>query len=218
MTDYLSPHLASSALLLIDVQNDFLDGGAAPIPGTSAVLPKLAELAAAYREGDLAVVHLVRLYQPGDSDVDLVRRDRIERGEQLVAPGSAGADLPASLLPDDTPLDAAALRTGAPQVLGEQEVVFFKPRWSAFHRTELEGWLRNRALDTIVVAGCNLPNCPRATLFDATERDFRSVLVVDAVSQLSDERLTDLEAIGVRLLQTRHVVDQLVQELRTEQP
>ncbi|WP_229123695.1 isochorismatase family protein [Enemella evansiae] len=74
------------------------------------------------------------------------------------------------------------------------------------------------ALDTIVVAGCNLPNCPRATLFDATERDFRSVLVVDAVSQLSDERLTDLEAIGVRLLQTRHVVDQLVQELRTEQP
>lgn len=74
------------------------------------------------------------------------------------------------------------------------------------------------ALDTIVVAGCNLPSCPRATLFDATERDFRSVLVVDAVSQLSDERLTDLEAIGVRLLQTRHVVDQLVQELRTEQP
>lgn len=209
MTDHLSPHFGSSALLLIDVQNDFLDDGAAPIPGTTAVVPKLAELAAAYREAGLPVVHVIRLYQPGDSDVDLVRRDRIERGEQVVAPGTAGAAVPAALLPAEPGLDAARLRAGEPQSVGDSEVVFFKPRWSAFHRTGLEAWLRDRGIDTVVVAGCNLPNCPRATLFDATERDFRSVLVTDAVSQVSDERLADLEAIGVRLLETRTVIGAL---------
>lgn len=52
-------------------------------------------------------------------------------------------------------------------------------------------------MTTVVVAGCNLPNCPRATLFDASERDFRTVLVTDAVSGVTVERLADLERIGV---------------------
>jgi nicotinamidase-related amidase len=51
-----------------------------------------------------------------------------------------------------------------------------------------------------VVAGCNLPNCPRATLFEASERDFRTVIVSDAVSQASPERLADLAGIGVSVL------------------
>lgn len=55
-------------------------------------------------------------------------------------------------------------------------------------------------MTTVVVAGCNLPNCPRATLFDASERDFRTVLVADAVSQASDERMADLRGIGVHTI------------------
>jgi len=46
-----------------------------------------------------------------------------------------------------------------------------------------------------VVAGCDLPNCPRATLFEAGMRDLRTVLVTDAVSRTSDERIADLAAI-----------------------
>jgi nicotinamidase-related amidase len=84
--------------------------------------------------------------------------------------------------------------------------VIFKPRWSAFHRTELEALLHAQNCDTVVVAGCNLPNCPRATLFDATERDFRTVLVSDAVSQTSPERVADLERIGVALRSTTDVL------------
>ncbi len=57
--------------------------------------------------------------------------------------------------------------------------------------------LAGAGVDTIVVAGCNLPNCPRATLFDASSRDLRTVLVTDATSQVSDERLADARSIGV---------------------
>lgn len=206
VTDYLAPRFSSSALVLIDVQNDFLDGGASPVEGTTDVVPALERLVAGYRGAGLPVVHVVRFYEPGDSDVDLVRRKRIEHGEMVVAPGTAGAEIAQSLLPRGTSLDAATLRAGQAQEVGEREAILFKPRWSAFYRTVLEEWLRKRDVDTVVVAGCNLPNCPRATLFDATERDFRSVLVLDAVSQATGERLADLEAIGVRVLDTGSVI------------
>jgi nicotinamidase-related amidase len=56
----------------------------------------------------------------------------------------------------------------------------------------LDQHLRDRDVTTVVVAGCNLPNCPRATLFDASQRDYRTALVQDATSQVTDERLQDL--------------------------
>ena len=62
---------------------------------------------------------------------------------------------------------------------------------------------------TVVVAGCNLPNCPRATLFEASEPEFRTVLAKDAVSQPSTERFQDLSRIGVQLVTTADIVQQL---------
>ena len=61
----------------------------------------------------------------------------------------------------------------------------------------------------MLVAGCNLPNCPRATLFDATERDFRAGVVTDAVSQVAPDRLADLAQIGVQQV----TVDEVLQHL-----
>ena len=106
-------------------------------------------------------------------------------------------------------LDSALLLARQMQSVGKREVVLFKPRWSGFYRTGLEEWLRQEGCDTVVVAGCNLPNCPRATLFDASERDFRAVLVTDAVSATTEERLVDLERIGVHLYTTETAIDAL---------
>lgn len=197
--DYLEPHLDRAALLLIDVQQDFIDG-ALPVPGTSEILPRLIRLAEAFRAAHRPIVHVVRLYQPGSSDTDTVRRATIENGARIVAPGTEGAQPPAALLPGGqrVSLDAELLLSGAPQPLAADETIIYKPRWSAFYRTGLDEQLRERGVDTLVVAGCNLPNCPRATLFDASERDYRTVLVVDAVSQSTPERVADLELIGVR--------------------
>ena len=51
-----------------------------------------------------------------------------------------------------------------------------KPRWGAFYETPPHALLRELGVDTVIVAGCNLPNCPRATLVEASERDYRTVL------------------------------------------
>jgi len=75
-----------------------------------------------------------------------------------------------------------------------------KPRWDAFYATALEQHLRALNIDTLVVCGCNLPNCPRATLFGASNRDFRTILVRDATSRVTPERLADLALMGTEVM------------------
>ena len=197
MLDYTSIHWERAALLIIDTQADFVDG-AMPVAGTADVLPGLASLADAFRRADRPVVHVIRYYEPFGTDVDTVRRAAVEAGARIAVPGSPGAAIPAQLTQGrQVPLDAEQLLGGELQVISPKEVIVYKPRWSAFHRTQLEAWLHEQGVDTVIVAGCNLPNCPRATLFDASQRDFRTALVTDAVSQSTEERVADLTLIGV---------------------
>jgi nicotinamidase-related amidase len=203
--DYTAPELVHSALVLIDVQNDFIDG-AAPVEGTAERVETIARLAAVFRAAGRPIVHVVRLYVPGGSDVDLPRRAAIEAGRQVTAPNSHGAKIPESILPSTgADLDVGLLLAGGIQHLGANEVIMFKPRWSAFYRTGLDAYLREADVTTVVLAGCNLPNCPRATLFDASERDYRAVLVTDATSQVTPERLSDLQLIGIHLATTSDI-------------
>ncbi len=198
---YTAPDFSSVALLTIDVQRDVLDGGAIEIPGTSAVLPRLRGLVEAFRRADQPIVHVVRLYEPDGRNADLCRRALIEGGAGLLCPGTHGAELADELRPGGAPpLDAELLLAGGLQELGPGETVLYKPRWSAFYGTRLDEHLRGVGVSSLVVAGCNFPNCPRATLLDASCRDFRLALATDAVSRLEDRDLAQMADIGVALL------------------
>jgi len=59
------------------------------------------------------------------------------------------------------------------------------------------------------VAGFNFPNCPRATIYDATMRDLRVAVVRDAVSGLYDRALQELRAVGVAMIDADDVADWL---------
>ena len=186
---YTEPDFASVALVTIDVQRDTLDGAPLEIPGTSAALPAMHALVDAFRDAGRPIVHVVRLYVPDGSNVDLCRRSAVEAGARYLAPGAPGSQLAAELLPAGAPaLDCELLLAGGVQSVGEDEVVIYKPRWGAFYRTPLEDHLRERQVSTLVFCGCNYPNCPRTSIYEASERDFRVVLVRDAVSGLYDAR------------------------------
>ena len=190
------PELDRSALLVIDTQVDFLDGGASPIRGTSAVLPAIAGLLAAYRAARRPVVHVVRLYD-GD-DVDLARRTLLSSGAPIVRPGSAGARIAPVLLPAGAPeLDAPRLLAGEFQPIGPGEWAMWKPRWGAFHRTRLDEHLRACGVSTVVLSGCNYPNCPRAAVYGASERDYRVLVAADAVSGVEPGHLEEARRMGV---------------------
>jgi nicotinamidase-related amidase len=197
MTDpHLAPHWATSALVTIDMQRDFLSGQPYGLAGTTEIVPALRSLIDAFRAASRPVVHIVRLHR-GD-DVDRVRRTLIAGGAQLARPGTDGRLLAPGLLPGDAPeLDDELLLAGRPQELGPGEYALFKPRWGAFYRTPLDELLRGHGVDTVVFAGCNLPNCPRASMIEASERDYRVVLASDAISQASEQGLREVAGIGV---------------------
>lgn len=208
---YVAPVAAQSALLTIDVQNDFTRPGApAEIPGTEACLPAMRRVLEGYRRRRLPIVHVVRLYRPDGSNADLCRRTKIEDGSAIVAPGSPGAELPDALKPNPAVrLEAEQLLSGSLQPWTENEWVLYKPRWDAFYATPLETHLRELGVTTVVVVGCNFPNCPRATVYGASMRDFRIALVADAVSGVYEQGLQELRNIGVSVMSTEGCLDWL---------
>jgi hypothetical protein len=49
----------------------------------------------------------------------------------------------------------------------------------------------------VVFVGCNFPNCPRTSMYEASERDFRVVCVEDAISGMYEQGRRELDNIGV---------------------
>ena len=211
MPDSLTaPEFDASALITIDTQRDLLDDGEFPIPGTSAVLPVMREVVEAFRAVARPIVHVIRLYEQDGSNAERCRRELLAGGARLVVRDTDGCQIARELLPDpDTRLDAELLLAGRPQSLGPHEVAIFKPRWGAFYRTSLEEYLREAGASTVVFSGCNFPNCPRTSIYEASERDFRVVVVRDALSGLYERGERELLNIGVELLTARDVASRV---------
>jgi nicotinamidase-related amidase len=199
MDRYIAPDPARAALIVIDMQNDFtLPDAPARIAGTMEIVPAARTVLDAFRQCGRPIFHVVRLYRGDGSNVDLCRRALIESGKSIVRPGTAGADIVGDLKPGAAAtLDADALLAGEAQLLGDREWALYKPRWSAFYGTRLDALLGPLNVNTLVFIGCNFPNCPRSTIYDASSRDFRIVAVQDAISGLYDKGLEELRGIGV---------------------
>lgn len=64
-------------------------------------------------------------------------------------------------------------------------------------------------MTTLIFAGCNFPNCPRTSVYEASERDYRLVLVEGAVSGLYEQGGAEMRNIGVHLQRTDDIVGAL---------
>lgn len=207
---YTEPDFSAAALVTIDTQIDVLDGGPLEIPGTSAALAPMRALTEEFRASDRPIVHIVRLYEPDGSNVDLCRRHLVESGAPLLRTGASGTQLARELLPaGELTLEDELLLAGGVQQLGPNEVAIYKPRWGAFYRTPLEQHLREQKVSTLVFSGCNFPNCPRTSIYEASERDFRIVLARDAISGLYERGEDELADIGVHVMNAARVIDAL---------
>lgn len=61
------------------------------------------------------------------------------------------------------------------------DIVFVKKKPSAFHGTPLLGYLVDRQIDTVIVTGGATSNCVRATVFDASSNNLRTIVPQEAV-------------------------------------
>ena len=200
---HTEPHWDTSALVTIDMQNCFIS----PKIGKKetkahSIVANIVGLLDIYRAKGKPIVQVVRSYLPDGSDADVYRKGIIERGEFSLAPGSDEAELVAALKPGGSPaLDFDILRNGEFQKLGPNEWAMYKSRLGAFYKTGFEGWLREKCIDTVVFVGTFFPNCVRQSVTEANERDFRTVVVTDAIFGIHDTGEKELKAIGVACME-----------------
>jgi nicotinamidase-related amidase len=207
---YTRPDLDSVALVIIDTQRDFLDGQPLEIPGTSAVLPNIKLLLDAFRDRMKPIIHIIRIYRRDGSNVDICRKAAVEGGRQILLEDSSGCQIAPGLLSSPKAiLDFPLLLAGGIQYLSSNEAVIYKPRWGAFYRTPLEKHLKELRVSTLAFAGCNFPNCPRTSIYEASERDYRIVVVADAISGLHELGRNELTNIGAELLDTRALLTKI---------
>ena len=179
------------ALLIIDMQNDFVcEGSPYRVAGAAAVIPKIQEVLAEFRKRKLPVFHILRIHRPDGSDVEIIRQEKFKKLPFAVA-GTKGAAV----------IDELAPRAG--------EYILTKTRMSAFIGTELDLMLRTLGITTVVVTGIQTPNCIRTTVFDAIAYNYPAIIVDDAVGAATEEihraNLRDMENIGVRVVKSTDI-------------
>ncbi|NQT79173.1 MAG: cysteine hydrolase [Candidatus Aminicenantes bacterium] len=210
-SDYLKPEILKSALLTVDVQNDFtLPGAVAEIPGTLSLIPNLKKILEKYRKHKFPIIHAVRLYKPDGSNAELYRRELIKKGKMMVQPNSEGSQLVKDLLPKrNIKLKPEYLKSGNFQEIGRMEWIMYKPRWGAFYKTNLEKRLNELGVNTIIICGCNFPNCPRTTIYEAIERDYKVIFIEDATSGVYKRGIKELRNIGVEVVKSKDFIHNL---------
>ena len=179
-----------AALLVIDMQNGFLNPSSAHcIPTAAATVPACAEAIAACRERNLPVFFVVRKYRGNGSDVEFSRYPGWRDGGKALSPVCGEA------LSDELPPEFGRC---------ERDYTIVKPRFSAFFQTELDLVLRRLGVNTVLLAGTTTPNCIRTTCYDALSLDYNTVVLRDCVSSVTEEiqrvNLQDMENAGAKIL------------------
>lgn len=179
--------MQKTALLIIDMQNDFVvPGSPGHVPGAEEIVPAVAELLSIFRRRNGLVVHLTRTYRPDGSDVEGFRLPLFLDGRKIVVSGTRGAEVVEDLTPE------------------EDEPVVVKKRFSGFMGTELDLLLRRKGITRLVICGLQYPNCIRATVYDAVSLDYAVMLITDATAgetrAICEANIRDMKNIGVECL------------------
>lgn len=212
MPEYTRPQKEHAALITLSAQRDYtLTSSPIRTSGLSRAVPAMQKLVQGCRERAVPVYHSIRLYKTDGSNVDNCRREAVEEGLRIFMPGSLGAELIQEIQPEgcDVRINPDLLFDGRFQEIGENESIFYRPRWGAFHGTPLEDELRQRGVNTLIICGFSFTTATRATLYEASARDFRVVVVPDALCNATEEGLQELGRMGVYLMDAEEAVSWL---------
>jgi len=157
---------AKTALIVVDMQNDFVkEGGALLVPDAEATIPQIKSLLDLAREAGIKVVYSQDTHREGDPEWEI--------WPEHVREGSWGWQIVEELAPR------------------EDEVVIRKVRYDAFYGTHLDHFLRIWDVDTLVICGTVANICVHYTAASAALRWYDVVIPRDATSALDP---FDLEA------------------------
>lgn len=184
---------ARTALLMIDMQRDFLEpGGFGEMLGNdvsrlrTAIAPCRALLDIA-REAGLFVIHTREGHRADLSDAPSAKLERSPPDKRIGACGPMGRILVRGEPGHDIISELAPLRG---------EPVIDKPGKGAFYQTDLELMLRNRGVASLIVAGVTTEVCVHTTIREANDRGYRCLAAGDACASYFPE----FHEVGLRMI------------------
>jgi nicotinamidase-related amidase len=175
---------ATTALIVIDMQRDFIEeGGFGASLGNDvtllqAIVPTTARLIAAARSAGIPVIHTRECHAPDLSDCPPAKRDRGSPLLRIGDPGPMGRVLIAG------ELGAGIVPELAPMV---GEIVIDKPGKGDFYATSLGGDLQRLGTKTLLFAGVTTEVCVQTTMREANDRGFECLLIEDATESYFPE-------------------------------
>ena len=190
MTIPAEPHavtieLAATALMVIDMQRDFLypDGFGAFLGNDVTLLqrtvkPIQAVLAAA-RERGMLIIHTREGHKPDLSDCPPTKLDRWPEGTRIGDQGPMGRILIQGEKGHDIIEEVAPLAG---------EIVLDKPGKSSFYATDLDDILRKHGIRNLLITGVTTDVCCSATVIGANDRGYNAIVLADCVASYSPER------------------------------
>ncbi|HEY8471161.1 MAG TPA: isochorismatase family protein [Natronosporangium sp.] len=182
----------SRALIIVDVQNDFCEGGSLAVAGGAAVAASISRL---LRESPERWDHVVATkdhhVDPGDHFAD--QPDYVDSWPPHCRAGTSGADFHPEL---DTDRIEATFHKGE-----------YQAAYSGFEGKAgsigLAAWLRMHDVDTVEIAGLTTDHCVRATALDAVREGFATTVLLDhtagVAKETTDRAIEAMREAGVQL-------------------
>ncbi len=182
--DYELPESSQVALVVIDMQRDFLEpGGFGDMLGNDVsllrtIVPTLQQLLAGFRAMGLPIIHTIECHQPDLSDCP---PSKIKRGQGELTIGSKGpmgrilikGEPGNGIIPELAPLPG--------------EFVIHKPGKGAFYATGLETILQEHNITHLFITGVTTEVCVQTTMREANDRGYECLMIEDATESYFPE-------------------------------
>lgn len=185
----------TTALIIVDMQNDFLPGGALAVAGGDEIIPEINRLSIEY---DLVVAtqdwhpHNHGSFASQHEGARPFEMGQLDGMPQVMWPdhcmqGSFGADLTREL---DQERVEAIFRKGMNPEIDSYSAFFDNGKLKA---TGLEGYLRGRGVTEVHICGLAADYCVWYTAKDAIELGFEAVIMLDAVKAINPEEFEKIK-------------------------
>ena len=182
--DYELPPENRLALVIIDMQRDFLEpGGFGAALGNDvsrlrAIVPTLAQLLLTFRALNLPVFHTLECHKSDLSDCPPAKRQRGKSPLKIGDLGPMGRILiegePGNaIIPELAPLS--------------DKMVISKPGKGAFFNTDLDSLLKKQEITHLIITGVTTEVCVQTTMREANDRGYECLLVEDATASYFPE-------------------------------
>ena len=188
------------ALIVVDVQNDFCEGGSLPVTGGARVASEISELLHHWTRKDPKAPPYDVVVATKDHHVDPGQHwssdpDYVESWPVHCQVGTDGEAFHPNL--DPQPFDAVFLK-------GEHAAAYSGFEGRAADGTDLATWLHRHEVSEVDVCGIATDHCVRATALDASSNGFTTRVLLDLCAGVAPETteaaLTEMRGAGVTVL------------------